>query len=74
MHKIPEEIGSKYRLIVLAGQRVAQLQRGAKPRIKNPDTLKYTTIATREASEGLLTFHPKEQQKPGEAKSAAASA
>ncbi len=56
---VPENIGSKYRLIVLAGQRVAQLQRGAAPRVSNVETQKMTTIAMREASSGTLTFHPK---------------
>lgn len=58
MH-VPENIGSKYRLIVLAGQRVSQLQRGAEPRVENVENQKMTTVAMREASSGTLTFHPK---------------
>lgn len=59
MH-IPEDIGSKYRLIVLAGARVSQLKRGALPRIKNIQGKKLTTIAMEEVSSGLIKFREKE--------------
>ena len=55
--KISEEVGSKYRFIVLAGQRVAQLQRGAKPRIDHIDKLKYTQIAVEELEAELIDFN-----------------
>lgn len=58
MH-IPEDIGSKYRLIVLAGERVSQLKRGALPRIKNTQGKKLTTIAVEEVSSGLVNFREK---------------
>ena len=54
--KISEEVGSKYRFIVLAGQRVAQLQKGAKPRVDNADKLKLTQIAVEEIEQGLVNF------------------
>ena len=55
-----DQVGSKYRFILLAGQRVAQLQKGAKARV-NPDGdhNKYTRIATKELSEEKLVFHKK---------------
>lgn len=59
MH-IPEDIGSKYRLIVLAGERVSQLKRGAKPRINTSQGKKLTTIAVEEVSSGLINFREKE--------------
>jgi DNA-directed RNA polymerase omega subunit len=59
MH-IPEDVGSKYRLIVLAGERVSQLKRGALPRIKNPQGKKLTTIAVEEVSSGLVNFRERE--------------
>jgi len=55
--KISEEVGSKYRFIVLAGQRVAQLQKGAKPRIDNADKMKLTQIAVEELEEDLIQFN-----------------
>ena len=55
--KISEEVGSKYRFIVLAGQRVAQLQKGAKPRIEQYDKKKLTQIAVEEIEEELIKFN-----------------
>lgn len=57
---IPEEIGSKYRLIVLAGERVRQLQKGATPRIDNASQ-KYTQIAVQELLGSKLDFHSKNE-------------
>lgn len=54
--KISEEVGSKYRFIVLAGQRVAQLQKGARPRVENADKLKMTQIAVQELEQDLIQF------------------
>lgn len=53
--KIPENVGSKYRFIVLSGQRVAQLQKGAKPRIDG--IRKMTTVAMNELESNLLIFN-----------------
>ena len=59
---VPELVGSKYRLIVLAGQRVAQLQKGARPRVEDPKgKMKHTEIAMQELLEGLVIF----RKKPG---------
>lgn len=58
--KIPENIGSKYRFIVLAGQRVSQLQRGAKPRIDQSKNKKLTTIAAEELLAEKVSFHEKQ--------------
>lgn len=57
--QIPEEIGSKYRFIVLAGERVEQLQKGAKPRVESSEKLKFTEIAIQELSEGKINFTAK---------------
>lgn len=56
---IPENIGSKYRLIVLAGERVRQLQKGATPRTENPNQ-KFTQIAVQELLDNKLSFHSKD--------------
>ncbi|MCB1044303.1 MAG: DNA-directed RNA polymerase subunit omega [Acidobacteria bacterium] len=53
---VPEDVGSKYRMIVLAGQRVAQLQKGAKPRVTCKEREKYTTVATREVMENKIDY------------------
>ncbi len=63
--KIPEEVGSKYRFIVLAGQRVAQLQRGARPRVE--EEMKMTRMATRELMVGKLKFHKVDLEKDEQA-------
>lgn len=55
--KIPENIGSKYRLIVLSGQRVTQLQKGATPRIEKHENMKMTRIAIQELLDEKLPFH-----------------
>jgi DNA-directed RNA polymerase omega subunit len=55
--KIPEKVASKYRFIILAGQRVTQLQRGAKPRVEGLEAEKMTTIATEELFTEQLKFH-----------------
>jgi DNA-directed RNA polymerase omega subunit len=55
MHIIPESIGSKYRFIILAGERAKQLQNNAKPKIKTQST-KPAFIAMRELEQDLLSF------------------
>lgn len=66
--RVNEEVGSKYRFIILAGQRVAQLQKGAKQRVKNMEEEKLTMVATAELSKALLKFHKiSDLHKAGEA-------
>jgi DNA-directed RNA polymerase omega subunit len=55
MHKIPESIGSKYRFIILAGERARQLQNNANPKFKTLSK-KPSFIAMRELEMGLLSF------------------
>jgi DNA-directed RNA polymerase omega subunit len=55
MHKIPESIGSKYRFIILAGERARQLQNNASPKFKTLSK-KPAYIAMRELEMGLLSF------------------
>ena len=55
--EIPEDVGSKFRLIVLAGQRVARLQRGAKARVEFENNSKLTEVALQEVLEGEVDFH-----------------
>ena len=69
--KIPEDVGSKYRLIILGGQRVAQLQKGASPRLEHTDGLKLTQIAMAELADEKLNFHKREED--GETETAAES-
>lgn len=66
--RVNEEVGSKYRFIILAGQRVAQLQKGAKHRVRNMEEEKLTMVATAELSKALLKFHKiSERDNAGEA-------
>ena len=55
--KTPQEIDSKYRLIIVAAQRSKQLQRGARPRVEM-DTQRHkpTRIALEEVQRGKVTF------------------
>jgi DNA-directed RNA polymerase omega subunit len=56
MQKIPETIGSKYRFIIIAGQRAHQLlNNNAKPKIKTHST-KPAYIAMKELEQDLLSF------------------
>jgi DNA-directed RNA polymerase subunit omega len=55
MQKIPENIGSKYRFIIIAAERAKQLQNNARPKIKTKST-KPSYIAMREVEQGLVNF------------------
>jgi DNA-directed RNA polymerase subunit omega len=55
MQKIPENIGSKYRFIIIAAERAKQLQNNARPKIKTKST-KPSYIAMREVEQGLVKF------------------
>jgi DNA-directed RNA polymerase subunit omega len=63
MQKIPENIGSKYRFIILAAERAKQLQNNAKPKIKTRST-KPAFIAMKELELGLLSFEITTPQEP----------
>ncbi|HEX7175553.1 MAG TPA: DNA-directed RNA polymerase subunit omega [Pyrinomonadaceae bacterium] len=60
----PQEIDSKYRLIIVAAQRSKQLQRGARPRV-DFDTARHkpTRIALEEVMRGYVTFETIEKEK-----------
>ncbi len=55
MLKIPEDIGSKYRFIIIAAERAKQLQNNAKPKVKTRST-KPAFIAMRELEEGMVKY------------------
>ncbi len=55
MLKIPEDIGSKYRFIIIAAERAKQLQNNAKPKVKTKST-KPAFIAMRELEEGTVRY------------------
>jgi DNA-directed RNA polymerase subunit omega len=63
MKKISENIGSKYRFIVIAAERAKQLQSNAKPKIKTKST-KPSYIAMKEVEEGLISFEIIALEKP----------
>jgi DNA-directed RNA polymerase subunit omega len=64
MPKIPENIGSKYRFIIIAAERAKQLQNKAKPKFKTKST-KPAYVAMREVEEGLISFEiPQAEQTP----------
>jgi len=55
MPKVPENIGSKYRFIIIAAERAKQLQNKAKPKIK-VKSAKPAYVAIREVEAGLIAF------------------
>jgi DNA-directed RNA polymerase subunit omega len=55
MQTIPENIGSKYRFIIIAAERAKQLQGNARPKIKTKST-KPAHIAMHEVEEGVISF------------------
>jgi DNA-directed RNA polymerase subunit omega len=55
MQRIPENIDSKYRFIIIAAERAKQLQNRAKPKVKTKAT-KPAHIAMREVEQGLVSF------------------
>ena len=55
MQKIPENVGSKYRFIIIAAERAKQLQNNARPKIKTKST-KPAHIAMKELEQGLVSF------------------
>ncbi len=63
MQKIPENIGSKYRYIIIAAERAKQLQSNAKPKIKTKST-KPAHIAMKEVQDGLISFEITELETP----------
>jgi DNA-directed RNA polymerase omega subunit len=55
MQKIPENVGSKYRFIIIAAERAKQLQNNAKPKLKTKSN-KPAYIAMREVEQELVAF------------------
>lgn len=55
MPKIPDNIGSKYRFIIIAAERAKQLQNNARPKAKVKST-KPARIAMQEVEEELINF------------------
>jgi len=55
MPKIAENIGSKYRFIIIAAERAKQLQNKAKPKVRIRSA-KPAKVAMREVEEGLIRF------------------
>lgn len=63
MDDLPENIDSKYRFIVLAAKRTAQLQSGSRPKVEGQANHKYTTIAQKEVRKGLVNFKKIEEER-----------
>lgn len=63
MPNIPENIGSKYRFIIIAAERAKQLQNRAKPKVKIKST-KPAKIAMKEVEDGLISFEIRPAEPP----------
>jgi DNA-directed RNA polymerase omega subunit len=53
MFKIPDNVGSKYRFVMLSALRAEQLQSGAIPRIDS-ESIKHTVVAQQEVAAGVV--------------------
>lgn len=53
--ELPQDIDSKYRMILIAARRARQLQAGARPLVQSPHK-KVTRMAMQEVSAGLVPF------------------
>jgi len=53
--RIPENVDSKYRFVILSALRARQLQGGSMPLIKEPSH-KATQLARKELQQGLVKF------------------
>ena len=53
MFKIPENLESKYRFVMLAALRAEQLQSGAIPRVES-ESIKPTVVAQEEVAAGVV--------------------
>ncbi len=63
MLKIPDNIDSKYRYIIIAAERAKQLQNNAKPKLKLKAT-KPALIAMREVEQDLIAFEIQPSETP----------
>ena len=69
MIRIPDNVDSKYRFVILSALRARQLQGGSMPLIKEPSH-KATQLARKELQQGLVKFHIPEKKKKEEVTSA----
>ena len=65
MIRIPDNIDSKYRFVILSALRARQLQGGSMPLIKEPSH-KATQLARKELQLGLVKFHIVDKKKKKE--------
>jgi DNA-directed RNA polymerase omega subunit len=54
--RIPDNVDSKYRFVILSALRARQIQGGSMPLIKEPSH-KATQLARKELQQGLVKFH-----------------
>ncbi len=55
MDRLPEDVHSKFRFVLLAANRAEQLMRGAPPRV-DPKDRKLTSVAVDEISQGAVDW------------------
>ena len=65
MFKIPENLESKYRFVMLAALRAEQLQSGAIPRVDS-DSIKPTVVAQEEVAAGVVEVWDGTEPQPAE--------
>ena len=65
MIRIPDNVDSKYRFVILSALRARQLQAGSMPLIKEPSH-KATQLARKELQQGLVKFQILDKKKKKE--------
>ena len=65
MFKIPENLESKYRFVMLAALRAEQLQSGAIPRVDS-ESIKPTVVAQEEVAAGVVEVWDGTESQPQE--------
>jgi DNA-directed RNA polymerase subunit omega len=62
--ELPQDIDSKYRMILIAARRARQLQAGARPLVQSSHK-KVTRMALQEVSAGLVPFEVQTEEGAG---------
>lgn len=69
MDRLPEDVQSKFRYVLLAANRAEQLMRGARPKVDVVGERKLTSVALEEVNRGVLNWS---RHSPAEAEAAGA--
>jgi DNA-directed RNA polymerase omega subunit len=63
MENLMKNIGSRYKLVVLASKRTLELAEGRPKFVEMPAAAKLSAVAVKEISEGKIGYKPGEEEK-----------